>query len=228
MRTKNKAVSVLLAITAMATKQSILAFDKIPSDDWPDDENADVPTMADYVPSQWCGANCPTDYRISDCWQCYKAQGKVCMDRDHGSMMHWIQTSNVGAVFCCKQDYNEGFCKDGNLMKDGSHEMTMACSPPSYADDPATNGGKYADVFTGKRNNQMFAYCPTISQAKCGVQGGSSKGGAMDLKATPEIGSVTATGLNYLKQGIHPDMGNKIISSKDAEYDACYYEVNMD
>lgn len=50
----------------------------------------------------------------------------------------------------------------------------------------------------------------------------------MAVMADQKVGSVKASGLNYLKQGRHADMGGKIVTSLEAEYDACYYEVKMD
>ena len=102
--------------------------------------------------------------------------------------------------------------------------MTMTCSPPSFSQSPA---GKFVDVFTGQRNHQMFAYCPTISQQKCGVPGGSSEVGQMKLLATTKAVTVSTTELNYLKQGYYKEI-NELVLSSDAQYDACYYEINMD
>lgn len=112
-----------------------------------------MPSMAEYEPSMAC-PHCPANYRILDCWECFEAKGKVCMDASHGSMFHFIQTSKTGVVFCCKQDYNEGFCEDGARVgtTQDDHYMDMVCSPPSHSENP-TESGKYADVFTGKRNH---------------------------------------------------------------------------
>jgi hypothetical protein len=71
-----------------------------------------IPLMDDYVPpnDQW--TTYPDNYRVLDCWQCFQAQGKVCMDKDHQSLFNTnhIETSKKGQIFCCKNDYNEGHC----------------------------------------------------------------------------------------------------------------------
>ena len=99
-------LATLINPSKQAENEEKIEVDRPPSD------ITKIPTMANYVPSDDC-PNCPKDFRILDCWQCWQAQGKVCMDRDHGSMAHFIRTTNTGATFCCKQDYNEGYCKDG-------------------------------------------------------------------------------------------------------------------
>lgn len=69
--------------------------------------------MSEYSPSPFC-KDCPKDFRVLDCWQCFEAQGKVCMDKNHRSLYYHMETSKAGAVFCCDPNYNEGYCKDGS------------------------------------------------------------------------------------------------------------------
>lgn len=107
-----------------------------------------IPTMADYVPS---GSNYPKDFRILDCWQCFEAQGKVCMDKDHQSLIQHIETTKSSAIFCCKQDYNEGYCKDGSKHTDqAGGEIEMVCSPGSF--NPGKSGTFGGVVSTDLRN----------------------------------------------------------------------------
>ena len=72
------------------------------------------------------------------------------MERNHGSLYHHLETTKKSAVICCKQDYNEGYCKDGEThgINDDTN-VEMVCSPPSYAASPS---GKWANVLTGNRN----------------------------------------------------------------------------
>lgn len=70
-------------------------------------DQMDVPPMSEYVPSD---DYYPKDFRLLDCWQCFKAQGKVCKDKDYTSLYGHVLTTNPGRIFCCKQDYNEEYC----------------------------------------------------------------------------------------------------------------------
>ena len=72
----------------------------------------------------------------------------------------------------------------------------MVCSPPSHADNPS---GKYADVFTGNRNYQLFAYCPQINVKRCGIATGYSDEYDFTLKAGKDKLKVDAKDMKYLK-----------------------------
>ena len=115
------------------------------------------------------------------------------MDKSHRSLIYHMQTSKTSSIFCCKQDYNEGYCKDGSEHGFGRSSIEMVCSPPSFG-----NGGKFAPVLSpGNRNYQMFAYCPTINQQRCGFPNGTlSK--EMQLLAGLDKSIVKASELKYL------------------------------
>ena len=54
----------------------------------PDDESPLV-KMSDYVPPTVPATASyfyPSDYRILNCWECFEAHGKICMDEDYGFM----------------------------------------------------------------------------------------------------------------------------------------------
>ena len=55
-----------------------------------------IPLMKDYVPEP--GLGYPSNYRITDCWQCFDAQGKVCMEANHDNLFtsNHITTSKGG------------------------------------------------------------------------------------------------------------------------------------
>lgn len=109
--------------------------------------NTPLPLMKDYSPNlRFFSA----DYRILDCWQCFEAQGKVCMDRDFKHVNKHVSTTRSGQIFCCKQDYDGEFCGNGNVVGEGDEEFNMICSPPSQVTDPAD---KWFDVTTGDRNH---------------------------------------------------------------------------
>ena len=95
-----------------------------------------------------------------DCWECFEAEGKMCHDVDHGSMIAKTGSSNSGHGVCCRQDYNEGVC---------APSATHICSPG------VTEEGKYEDVLTDDKNYQMFAFCPKGGNAKvCGISDDTS------------------------------------------------------
>jgi len=52
------------------------------------------------------------DYRTLSCWECFEAQGKMCHDKDHESMIGVTGSSNVGHGVCCKPGYSGDHCND--------------------------------------------------------------------------------------------------------------------
>lgn len=121
----------------------------------------------------------PTEYRILNCWECFEAQGKMCLDAGHNSLYHHTKTSDPGGAFCCKPDSTDGYCQHGAIHDhEGESEITTVCSPPSLG---ATS--KYTNVLTNNRNHQMFAFCPTINHEKCGIPSDTAGSTDMGLKA---------------------------------------------
>lgn len=101
----------------------------------------------------------PTEYRVLNCWECFEAQGRICIDEGHNSLYHHTGSSDRGNAFCCKPDSTHEYCTTGNVHKHGDTEegITTLCSPKS------TSSSKYSNVLTQSRNHQMFAFCPAIS-----------------------------------------------------------------
>jgi len=52
----------------------------------------------------------PTEYRVLNCWECFEAEGKVCMDLGHNSLYHHTKSSDPGNVFCCKPGSTDPYC----------------------------------------------------------------------------------------------------------------------
>ena len=48
--------------------------------------------------------------RTLDCWECFEANGKMCIRKDYLSMIYITGSSNYGHGICCKPGYNEGLC----------------------------------------------------------------------------------------------------------------------
>lgn len=65
----------------------------------------------------------------------------------------------------------------------------------------------------------MFAFCPTITHQKCGVQSSSGLSTDMGLKAGIDALHVKASDLRYKKA---------TPADPSREYDSCYYEVTLD
>lgn len=169
--------------TQLALMASLAAYSKQETHAMIDATRPLVP-MEDYVPAGHFDSDpnyyYPTDYRILDCWECFEAQGKLCLDQGHNSLYHHTKSSDPGNAFCCKPGNNEGYCQAGGVHDyDGIEEgITTVCSQPSKG---ATS--EFASILTGNRNHQMFAFCPTINHQKCGIQGNTDLSTDMALKA---------------------------------------------
>ena len=128
--------------------------------------------MKDYKPptdlDNVAGFYYPTNYRILDCWECFEAQGKICVDKSHALLFQFTESSNPGNAFCCNPDNNEGYCKSGSKHFKSTVSMTTICSPPSYGSSSAAT----SSVLTSNRNHQMFAFCPFATQQICGIPSG--------------------------------------------------------
>lgn len=137
-------------------------------------------------------------------------------------MLYHTGSGVAGNAFCCKQDYNGEYCKNGatHTNKGEEHAITTVCSPPSFV--PSAGGSPYSPVLTGDRNYQFFAFCPAVDQNKCGVPGVKTE---LDhhLKVGTEKKQVNAKDIHFKPQSFQDRVG-----PKDAEYDACHFEVSMD
>lgn len=134
-----------------------------------DDFDAPIVPMDEYVPSytysQFDQYYIPKNFRLLNCWECFQAQGKMCIERDlkfHGGIMSHTTTKSRGDAFCCKQGFDEGFCQNNKEHQWSNKEsITTICSMPSYDTDSSTKYSRVLDK--DRRNYQMFAFCPSIN-----------------------------------------------------------------
>lgn len=93
--------------------------------------------MEDYAPPNHFDGDpnyfYPAEYRILNCWECFEAQGKVCLDTAHNSLYPHTGSSDAGNAFCCKPGSNEGYCEAGGVHghKQPGAGITTVCSQPS-------------------------------------------------------------------------------------------------
>lgn len=89
-------------------------------------------------------------YRVLNCFECFEAKGKMCIDKTYVTLFHKTQSSHEARGICCKQSSTEGFC--------APEHPEIVCSMNSYDDDPES---KYKNVLSENyRNYQMYAFCP--------------------------------------------------------------------
>ena len=147
------------------------------------------------------------NYRTLNGWECFKANGKLCHDKDNRSMIKVTGSSNAGHGVCCKPDYNGEHCNS-----DADHK----CSQPVSAEYTTE---EFDDVLTYGMNYQMFAFLPKINPKTCGI----SNSDASDVEGSMRLEASTT------KQTISLS-GDKALAYRDGrpdvrKYDACYYEI---
>ena len=103
------------------------------------------------------------DFRTLDCFECFKAEGKMCVDRDYESMIVATGSSNNFHGVCCKPGYEGQYC---------NNEEKNRCSPPVF--DNNINS-KWVNVTTDNMNYQFFAFCPGINEKVCGISQNEDK-----------------------------------------------------
>jgi len=72
--------------------------------------------MSDYKPpevEEGAGYYYPKDFRILNCYECFEAEGKMCIDENYGVMSQHTGSGNLYNGFCCRPGYNEGYCQPG-------------------------------------------------------------------------------------------------------------------
>jgi hypothetical protein len=144
------------------------------------------------------------NYRVLDCWECFEARGKMCHDKDYGSMMKVTGSSNKGHGICCKSDFTGKHCNGDSLH---------TCSEPVHDTGPDSI---YKDILSADNlNYQMFAFCTQTNQKNCGVS--SSASSDMSLLAGQTEKVVSTTEMRY-KHG----------RPSDRQYDSCYYELGAE
>ena len=145
------------------------------------------------------------DTKSMDCWDCFAAQGRMCHGKDYKGIPQYTRSSISGKGICCKQDSTDPLC-DNSLLD---------CSMDSFGDSE----GKYSDVLTGgDRNNQMFAYCPLLPFAECGL----TKSNDDDVVFSNIL---SASGAD---QTVSTTMQRIDGSSEVRRFDACYYIIKKD
>ena len=139
--------------------------------------------MDEYVPppDPGDGRYYPTNFRVLDCWQCFRAKGKICIDKDGKSLYPHTKDSVFGNALCCKPDNNDNYCNSGEPIKVGNSEITPLCSPPSYSTEE--NDSSVRSVLTGQRNYLYWAFCPAVQPPKCGMPNNNDSN-QMQLRAT--------------------------------------------
>ena len=139
------------------------------------------------------------DFRTLSCWECFEARGKMCHDTDHSSMFQITGSSNRGHGVCCKPNFKGTHC--------GPSDTQHTCSEPTEPEDDQSK-----EIATGGLNYQLFAFCPMVSQATCGISDSSSYD--MSMHAVRQIKTLSTDQLKY-REG-RPEYRH---------YDACYYEI---
>tara|TARA_B110000285_G_C15067648_1_gene586082 strand:+ start:176 stop:409 length:234 start_codon:yes stop_codon:yes gene_type:complete len=71
------------------------------------------------------------NYRTLDCWECFKAKGKMCHDKKNLSMISATGSSNKAHGICCKPDYTGDHC-DNNEKVSCSLPVAGADTPKNF------------------------------------------------------------------------------------------------
>ena len=112
-------------------------------------------------------------YRTLSCWECFEAQGKMCIDRNYLSMISITGSSNSGHGICCKTESAEFPCVSSD---------SIICS------EPAKNSQVSAILTADGSNYSMFSFCPAINQEVCGI---SDKNTNIDMNLTAQTSKQT-------------------------------------
>lgn len=149
-------------------------------------------------------------YRILDCDDCFKAQGRMCHHKDYTVEVNVLQSSNYGLAICCKLDSTEGYCSNDPAVSD------YVCSMPSIDEDTSSD---YKDVLTSTelRNYQMFAYCPYLKQKFCGISDLDSTDMTLEATSTPQV---IKTNSMFFKK-------SRTSALDFRKYDFCHYLIRL-
>jgi hypothetical protein len=145
------------------------------------------------------------DYRTLSCWECMDAEGKMCHDRDHKSMILTTGSSNFGHGVCCKPGSTNEHCVGGA----GSDHI---CSQPALAKDTPE---KYKPILTGGVNYQMFAFCPKTNPKMCGISNSKVEDDESAHKILAGAEPKTITAKLLMREG----------APTYRRYDSCFYEI---
>lgn len=80
------------------------------------------------------------NYRTFSGWECFKAEGKFCHDKDHDSMAKVTGSSNFGHGVCCKPDYTGEHCNS---------DIEHRCSQPVTRTDTKK---EFVNILTDNKN----------------------------------------------------------------------------
>ena len=102
----------------------------------------------------------------------------MCSYKNGKSMMDITRSSNEGDGLCCNPDNSN--CKTNDVY---------VCSEPPLLEKNETS--KFTDILSLNRdvmfekavNYQMFAFCPAITQATCGI----SRSNSPDMKLYADV-----------------------------------------
>ena len=125
MKASYKSATVLLALQTQLTHAQIPLIDT----------NTALVPMESYTAPVSSSADSfyPSDYRVLDCWQCFEARGRMCIDTSASNLFLFTRSSDFGKAFCCKPDSVGGYCESGARVRDeqSGQEIEMICSPES-------------------------------------------------------------------------------------------------
>ena len=159
----------------------------------------------------------PDEYRILNCWECFEAEGRICIDQGHNSLYHHTGSSDRGNAFCCKPGSTHPYCTSGSVHShEGEEGIETLCSPQSKG---AVNADFEKVLTSQSRNHQLFAFCPAISHQRCGIASTTGTSTDMTLKAGTDKQTVYSNTMKYKKPNAE---------DTSSSYDACYYEVTLD
>lgn len=104
-------------------------------------------------------ANWDEDYKLMDCYNCFQARGRFCIDES--------DKSNLGT--CCKPFSYQGRCNMAFIKKTQQECSQNAQEYPTQA--PTIN----SDILSpGLLNYQLFAFCKNTNRQVCGLPSDSS------------------------------------------------------
>ena len=145
-------------------------------------------------------------FRVLNCFDCFSARGKMCIDKEYRSLFYKTQSSNEAKGICCKPDHKSGYCDPNN--------SELICSMPSFDVDP---NSLYKQVLSnGKLNYQMFAFCPMtdLNRDICGTGRTDTN---MSLSASSNIQTISTNKMRHID--------HKKADQTVREHHICYYQI---
>ena len=161
-----------------------------------------------------------THFRVLDCRQCFEAKGRMCHPKNYEHDFDALLSTKSGLGICCKPDSTDDQCND-------PLNQEQECSMKSFDDDPDSI---YADVLSvDNRNYQMYAFCPLVDHATCGVQSDNGDDYDMRIYATQEYTKVKTNYMVYKPQMTQDDLNYLALNPYDdaiqLAHDFCHYQI---